>query len=90
MNITILDDYQDTIRTLKCFGKVAGHHVTVCTTDAFSSTSRLAAPPNGSVAPLPHYPIAPLPHCSTASLPYAVAQERVFPNVSNWLGPPAR
>jgi D-3-phosphoglycerate dehydrogenase / 2-oxoglutarate reductase len=29
MNITILDDYQDTIRTLKCFGKVAGHHVTV-------------------------------------------------------------
>src|SRR5262245_23824628 len=28
MNITILDDYQDTIRTLKCFGKVAGHHVT--------------------------------------------------------------
>src|SRR5262245_16431631 len=29
MNITILDDYQDTIRTLKCFGKVAGPHVTV-------------------------------------------------------------
>ena len=29
MNITILDDYQDTIRTLRCFGKVAGHQVTV-------------------------------------------------------------
>src|SRR5919198_596875 len=29
MNITILDDYQDTIRTLACFGKVAGHHVTI-------------------------------------------------------------
>ena len=29
MNITILDDYQDTIRTLKCFGKIAGHQVTV-------------------------------------------------------------
>src|SRR5262245_26895549 len=29
MNITILDDYQDTIRTLKCFHKVAGHHVTI-------------------------------------------------------------
>lgn len=29
MNITILDDYQDTIRTLPCFGKVAGHHVTI-------------------------------------------------------------
>src|SRR3989475_1082373 len=29
MNITILDDYQDTIRTLACFGKTAGHHVTI-------------------------------------------------------------
>ncbi len=29
MNIAILDDYQDTIRTLKCFSKVAGHHVTI-------------------------------------------------------------
>ena len=29
MNITILDDYQDTIRTLDCFKKVAHHNVTV-------------------------------------------------------------
>jgi D-3-phosphoglycerate dehydrogenase len=29
MNIAILDDYQDTIRTLPCFGKVAGHAVTI-------------------------------------------------------------
>src|SRR5215471_13490886 len=29
MNITILDDYQDTIRTLACFSKVAGHTVTI-------------------------------------------------------------
>jgi D-3-phosphoglycerate dehydrogenase len=29
MNITILDDYQDAIRTLPCFSKVAGHHVTI-------------------------------------------------------------
>src|SRR5437667_2510566 len=29
MNITILDDYQDTIRTLACFPKVAGHTVTI-------------------------------------------------------------
>ncbi len=29
MNIAILDDYQDTIRTLTCFGKVAGHGVTI-------------------------------------------------------------
>src|SRR2546428_1368803 len=29
MNITILDDYQDTIRTLACFGKAAGHHVPI-------------------------------------------------------------
>jgi len=29
MKIAILDDYQDTIRTLACFKKVAGHQVTV-------------------------------------------------------------
>ncbi len=29
MNITILDDYHDTIRTLPCFAKLAGHQVTV-------------------------------------------------------------
>ena len=29
MNITILDDYHDTIRTLPCFAKLAGHHVTI-------------------------------------------------------------
>ena len=29
MKITILDDWQDTIRTLPCFAKVAGHDVTI-------------------------------------------------------------
>src|SRR5215510_11913046 len=29
MNITILDDYQDTIRTLACYPKIAGHMVTI-------------------------------------------------------------
>jgi len=29
MNIAILDDYFDTVRTLPCFGKLAGHAVTV-------------------------------------------------------------
>jgi len=29
MNITILDDYFDTVRTLPCFAKLAGHKVTV-------------------------------------------------------------
>jgi D-3-phosphoglycerate dehydrogenase len=29
MKITVLDDWQDTIRTLACFAKVAGHDVTV-------------------------------------------------------------
>jgi len=29
MKITILDDWQDTIRTLPAFKKVAGHDVTV-------------------------------------------------------------
>ena len=29
MNITVLDDYQDTVRTLAAFEKVAGHNVTI-------------------------------------------------------------
>jgi D-3-phosphoglycerate dehydrogenase len=29
MKISILDDYHDTLRTLPCFGKLAGHEVTV-------------------------------------------------------------
>src|SRR5438552_6252526 len=29
MNITILDDYHDTVRTLACFSKLAGHDVTI-------------------------------------------------------------
>src|SRR5258708_34889702 len=29
MNVTILDDYQDTIRMLACFQKIAHHHVTI-------------------------------------------------------------
>ncbi len=29
MKIAILDDYQDAIRSLRCFGKLAGHEVTV-------------------------------------------------------------
>ena len=44
MKITILDDYQDTIRTLACFGRVAGHHVTIWndhTTDVDVLAARL-------------------------------------------------
>jgi len=29
MKISILDDYHDTLRTLQCFGKLAGHDVTI-------------------------------------------------------------
>jgi D-3-phosphoglycerate dehydrogenase len=29
MNIAILDDYQDAVRTLECFNKLAGHSVTI-------------------------------------------------------------
>ncbi len=29
MKISILDDYRDTVRTLPCFGKLAGHDVTI-------------------------------------------------------------
>lgn len=42
MNITILDDYTDTVRSLQCFGKLAGHDVTVWT-DHLQDTDALAA-----------------------------------------------
>src|SRR5579859_5964283 len=29
MKISILDDYHDTVRTLECFAKLAGHDVTI-------------------------------------------------------------
>ena len=29
MKISILDDYHDTLRTLACFSKLAGHDVTI-------------------------------------------------------------
>ena len=31
MNIAVLDDYHDTLRTLRCFGKLAGHDVRIWT-----------------------------------------------------------
>ena len=39
MNITVLDDWQDTVRTLPSFAKVAGHDVTSGTTTPRTSTS---------------------------------------------------
>ena len=42
MNIAILDDYHDTLRTLDCFGKLAGHQVKVWN-DHEQDTDRLAA-----------------------------------------------
>ncbi|HEY6863468.1 MAG TPA: D-2-hydroxyacid dehydrogenase family protein [Burkholderiales bacterium] len=41
MKITILDDYFDTLRTLDCFAKLAGHDVTVWN-DHVQDTDRLA------------------------------------------------
>jgi len=29
MKVSILDDYHDTVRTLACFSKLAGHDVTI-------------------------------------------------------------
>ena len=29
MNIAILDDYHDTLRTLECFKKLDGHEITI-------------------------------------------------------------
>ena len=42
MKIAILDDYHDTLRTLECFGKLAGHDVEVWT-DHVQDTDALAA-----------------------------------------------
>ena len=42
MKISILDDYFDTVRTLACFGKLAGHEVTVWN-DHVQDTDALAA-----------------------------------------------
>ena len=41
MNVTILDDYFDTLRTLPCFAKLAGHNVTVWS-DHVQDTGALA------------------------------------------------
>jgi len=41
MKIAILDDYQDTVRSLQCFARLAGHDVTVWT-DHVPDTDRLA------------------------------------------------
>ncbi|HZF29127.1 MAG TPA: D-2-hydroxyacid dehydrogenase family protein [Gammaproteobacteria bacterium] len=41
MKVTILDDYFDTLRTLPCFGKLAGHDVTIWN-DHLQDTDRLA------------------------------------------------
>jgi D-3-phosphoglycerate dehydrogenase len=42
MKISILDDYHDTVRTLPCFAKLAGHEVTIHT-DHMQDTDVLAA-----------------------------------------------
>ncbi len=42
MKITILDDYHDTVRTLQCFSKLAGHAVTICN-DHVQDVNALAA-----------------------------------------------
>src|SRR5678815_1528010 len=41
MKVTILDDYFDTLRTLPCFAKLAGHDVTIWN-DHLEDTDRLA------------------------------------------------
>jgi D-3-phosphoglycerate dehydrogenase len=41
MNVTILDDYFDTLRTLPCFQKLSGHHVEIWT-DHVQGTDALA------------------------------------------------
>jgi len=49
VKISILDDYHDTIRTLKCFGKLAGHEVTIWN-DHVQDVDALAARLKGAEA----------------------------------------
>lgn len=42
MKISVLDDYHNTVRTLPCFGKLAGHDVTIFN-DHVPDTNALAA-----------------------------------------------
>ncbi|HSC94768.1 MAG TPA: D-2-hydroxyacid dehydrogenase family protein, partial [Burkholderiales bacterium] len=49
MKVAILDDYHDTLRTLQCFGKLAGHDVKVWT-DHVQDTDALAARLNDAEA----------------------------------------
>ena len=49
MKISILDDYHDTLRTLACFGKLAGHEVKVWN-DHLQDTDALAARLQGTEA----------------------------------------
>lgn len=39
MKVAILDDYFDTLATLQCFEKLAGHDVTVFTVDGSARSS---------------------------------------------------
>ena len=41
MNVVIPDDYQDAVRTLRCFAKLAGHAVTIYR-DTVKDTDSLA------------------------------------------------
>ena len=41
MNVSILDDYHDTLRTLECFRKLSGHQVTIWN-DHLQDTAKLA------------------------------------------------
>ena len=47
MKVAVLDDYQNTLRTLPCFGRLAAHEVTIWTDhvqDEEQLAERLAAP----------------------------------------------
>lgn len=43
MNVTILDDSFDTLRTMPCFGRLAGHDVTIWQ-DHVEDTDAMAEP----------------------------------------------
>ena len=67
MKISILDDYHDTLRTLECFGKLAGHEVRIWN-DHLQEIDALAGPLRDTADPLLSLPnVVRTPHIGYVS-----------------------
>ncbi len=60
MRVSILDDYHDTLRTLPCFQKLAGHDVTVWNIDIDACTRHVVIVSSSQHPGTPSYAAAEL------------------------------